>query len=224
MFIDLAPVRNGEMKYIDLAATLTVDDLRAATNASIDFLLSQIIDLTDADVTFDPVDPEANDPHAAPGEEHIGWSLAHLIAHFTASSEEWAAYASILARGIVYTPEPRLRYETPWRDITTQAQAVQRLEESRRIRLGYLSTFPDTPFLDVKRELSERFIERHGELNAVAGFLFGLSHEYGHYEQVKEVRRQVIAARSAATQTATATVATVKTVGTVETASAATGD
>jgi hypothetical protein len=196
VLIDFSPVRNGEMKYLQFAAQFNVKQLRDATNASIDFMLTLIADLTDADVTFDPIDPEANDPHARPGEEHIGWSLAHLIAHVTASSEEWATYASILARGISYPAEPRVRYETHWRDITTKAQCVQRLEESRRIRLGYLATFPDKPFLDVKRDLSPRFIERNGEMNAPACFLYGMSHEAGHYEQMKEVRRQALAARA----------------------------
>lgn len=192
--IDFAPIRNGEMKYLEFAAQFSVDQLIAANNASIDFILDLIQDLDDKDVTFDPVDPNANDPDAVSGEENIGWSIAHLIAHITASTEEWAAYASILARGIPYPAEPRLRYETPWRDFTTKAQCVQRLEESRRIRNGYLATFPDQPFYETRRELSPRFIERIGEINAPAAFLFGLSHEAGHYEQMKEVKQQALAA------------------------------
>jgi hypothetical protein len=193
--IDFSPVRNGETKILEFAAQFSVDQLLAANNASIDFILDLIRDLDDAGVTFDPLDPDANDPDAIEGEEKIGWSIAHLIAHVTASTEEWAAYASILARGIPYPAEPRLRYETPWRDITTKAHCVQRLEESRRIRNGYLSAFPDQPFYEVKRGLSPRYIERFGEINAPAAFLFGLFHEEGHYEQMKEVKRQALAAK-----------------------------
>jgi hypothetical protein len=116
----------------------------------------------------------------------------------TASSEEWAAYSSILARGIVYPAEPRLRCETPWREITTKAQCVQRLQESRRIRLGYLDAWPDAPRLDVLRELSPRFVERFGELNAPACFLFGLKHEVEHLPQMAEAARQARAANAAA--------------------------
>lgn len=195
MAIDFAPVNSGEMKLYDYSQGFSVDDLRAATHASIDLMLALIDDLGDADVTFDPIDPEADDPYAAPGEERIGWSLAHLVVHVTASSEEWAAYSSILARGLAYPADPRLRYETPWREVTTQAGCVQRLEESRRIRLGYLDTWPDEPFLDVFRELSPRFVERVGPMNAPAGFLFGLQHEVGHYDQFREVRRQALAAQ-----------------------------
>lgn len=119
--------------------------------------------------------------------------------HVTASTEEWAAYSSILARGIVYPADPRLRYETPWRDVTTKAQCIQRLEESRRMRLAYLDTWPDEPMLDVKRDLSPRFIERVGEINATAAFLFGLKHEIGHYDQFRDVRQQVLSARETAT-------------------------
>ncbi|NJL58196.1 DinB family protein [bacterium] len=173
----------------------TAADLRAASDASIDLLLDLLAGLNDADVTFDPVDQEAHDAAAVEGEEHIGWSLAHLVAHVTASSEEWAVYSSILARGIVYPAEPRLRYETPWREITTHAQCIQRLEESRRIRQGYLMTWPETPFLNIYRELSPRFLERVGEINAPAAFLFGLRHEADHYDQFREVRRQALDAR-----------------------------
>ncbi|GAB4319821.1 MAG: hypothetical protein Kow00117_09460 [Phototrophicales bacterium] len=192
--IDFSPLDNNEMKLLAFAAQYTIDDLRRATNESIDYLLKLIEDLTDEDVVFEPIDPDANDPYAAEGEQHIGWNIAHLIAHVTASSEEGAAFSSLLARGIPAQERPR--YETPWRDITTKAQCVQRLEESRRIRLAYLDTWPDDPFLDVYRQVSERFIEKFGQMNAPAAFLFGLWHEVGHYDQIKEVIQQAKQAKA----------------------------
>lgn len=195
MLIDFAPINSEEMKMLAFSERFSAADLRAATHASVDLLLELLAGLDDADVTFDPIDPDAHDGAAVEGEETIGWSLAHLVAHVTASSEEWALYSSVLARGMNYPPEPRLRYETPWRDITTHAQCLQRLEESRRMRSGYLDTWPDVPFLDTRRELSPRFLERFGEINAVAAFLFGLSHEAGHYDQFREVRRQALEAK-----------------------------
>lgn len=196
MLPDFTPVQKGDVKVLEFAKDYTLDDLRAMTNESIDTLLSFIHGLNDADVTFDPIDPEADDPYAIEGEEKIGWSLAHLIVHVTASSEEGAAFSSLLARGIAAAERPR--YETAWRDITTHAQCVQRLEESRRMRLAYLDTWPDVPFLDVYRVLSERFIERFGPMNAPAAYLFGLSHEVGHYEQFRDVRQQALAAKATA--------------------------
>jgi hypothetical protein len=198
MIPDFSPIRNNEMKYPEFSAQFTVELLRDATNASIDYMLDLIAGLTDADVVFDPADPNADDPYAVEGEERIGWTLAHLIVHVTASSEEWATYASILARGIPYPAEPRLRYETSWHEVTTHAQCVQRLEESRRIRLGYLSAFPDAPLLETLREISPRFVERFGEINAISAYLFGMSHEVGHYEQMQEVKRQALAGKAAA--------------------------
>lgn len=186
--IDFSPIRDGQLKFGEFAGEYSIDDLRAVTNESIDFLLSIVADLTDEQVVFDPVDPHANDPYAVEGEERIGWSIAHLIAHVTASSEEGAAFSSLLARGVEASERPR--YETPWKDITTKAQCIQRLEESRRIRLAYLDTWPDTPFLDVYRVVSDGFREKFGQMNAPAAFLFGLSHEVGHYDQIKEVARQ----------------------------------
>lgn len=198
--IDFSPVWNKEKKQIDLWRDnkITVADLRQATHESIDFLLELIADLDDADVTFDPVDPEANDPEAKEGEENIGWSIAHLIAHVTATSEEGAAFSSLLARG-VENVEARPRYETPWRDIKTKAQCIQRLEESRRIRLAYLDTWPDAPHYENYRVIqSERYRERVGNVNAPASFMSGLAHEMVHYEQFKDVKRQALEAKKTA--------------------------
>jgi DinB family protein len=190
VIIDFSPIDRNEIKWLEFAAPFTAADLKAATIASIDTILDIIKDLNDAQVIFLPDDQQADDPHAVPGEEHIGWSVAHLIVHTTASSEEGAAYSSWLARGIACPREPRPRYETNWHTVTTKAQCVQRLEESRRIRLAYLDTWPDQPHLDVYREVSERFLEKFGPMNAIASFLSGLKHECGHHDQMREAARQ----------------------------------
>ncbi len=196
--IDFAPMRDGELTYLEYAAqeNISAEDLRRLSDESVGFLLSLLDGLADADIVFDPEDPNADDPFAVEGEEEIGWNFGHLIAHVTASSEEGAALSSLLARGVPASERPR--YETPWRDIKTVAQVRQRLEESRRMRNAYLETWPDAPLLDVCRVVSERFSARFGEMNAPAAFLFGLSHEVGHYEQIEEVKRQALAARAAA--------------------------
>ena len=195
--IDFASIRENNIKLIDYVEqeNISRDDLKKAGDESIDYLLSLVEGLTDADVVFDPVDENANDPYAVEGEENIGWTFAHLIAHVTASSEEGAAFSSLLARGV--PAEERPRYETPWRDITTVEQVIQRLEESRRMRHAYLETWPDAPLLDTYRVISENFIAKRGNLNAPAAFLFGLSHEVGHYDQIKETREQALKARQA---------------------------
>jgi uncharacterized damage-inducible protein DinB len=197
MKIDFKPVNEGNMKLLEYSQRFTIDDLRQATNESINYLLDLIKDMSDEDIVFDPVDEGANDPYAVEGEKEIGWGIGHLVAHVTASCEEWATYSSILARGVSYPADPRLRYETPWRDIDTKAKAVQRLEESRRIRLSYLDTWPDDPDLEIKRDLSPRYIERNGEMNAAACFLSGFKHEVNHYGQFLEVKRQIEARRAA---------------------------
>jgi hypothetical protein len=190
--LDFSPVTNGEIKLLEFSQRFTRDDLRAFTHESLDTMLDIMKDLTDAQMIFLPDDPDANDQFAPPEEQHIGWSVAH------ASAEEWASYSSILARGIVYPAEPRLRIETDWHTVKTKAEVLQRIGESRRMRLAYLDTWPDAPKLDVFRELSERFLERNGKINAAAAFLFGLRHEYGHHEQMREAARQARAASAAA--------------------------
>jgi hypothetical protein len=204
VLIDFTPVRNGEIRFDAFAQQFTREDLRAATNASIDLILDIIKDTDDAQIAYVPHDPLADDPNAPPEERHIGWSLAHLVAHVTATCEENAAYSSILARGIPYPRDTRLRFETHWRAITTKAQAVQRLEESRRIRLAYLDTWPDQPHLETLREVSDAYRERNGQQNAKAAFLAALRHESNHYDQFRDVAQQ---ARDAARPFASASAA-----------------
>lgn len=190
MLIDFSPLETQQTTLYEFAQRFSVDDLRSATNASLDAILAFIGDADDQQVTFLPDDPNADDPFAPPEERYLGWSLAHLVMHVTASSEEGAAYSSILARGIVYPRAPRLRYETDWHTVTTRAQVLQRIEESRRIRLACLDMWPDTPHLDVFREVSERYLERNGKSNAKAAFLYGLKHEQSHHAQMRETARQ----------------------------------
>jgi hypothetical protein len=197
MLIDFSAADRDGQTMFELAQGMTAADLKAATNASLDLILDILNDATDAEMMHMPDDPNADDPHATVGEEHIGWSLAHLVAHVTASAEENAAVSSILARGIPYVREPRLRWETPWRALTTRDQVLQRLAESRRIRLAYLDAWPDQPHLDVYLETSERFVAKFGPLNAPAAVLFGLRHEADHYAQLRDARAQAAAAQAA---------------------------
>ena len=196
MAIDFKPVFDGELLLIDYATQFSVDDLRQASADSVALMTDIVQGLSDAEICFAPQDPDADDPFAIEGEQDIGWGIGHLVAHVTASSEEWAGYSSLLARSVPYPAEPRLRHETPWREINTSARALQRLRESLRLRLGYLDAWPDVPDLQLKRELSPRFIARFGEFNATTCFLFGLQHEVGHYGQFEEVRAQIQAARA----------------------------
>ncbi len=179
MLIDFSPVNNNQIILYEFAQQFSVADLRGAVNASIDTLRDILGSADDAQMTFIPNDPLADDAYAPPEERYLGWSLAHLVTHVTASSEEWAAYSSILARGIAYPREPRLRIETDWHTLTTRAQVLQRLDESQRIRLAYLDTWPDEPRLDVFRDLSENFVNKFGQMNAKSALLFGLKHEVG---------------------------------------------
>ena len=194
MLLDFSPVENETIKLYDFAQTLSVTDLRAASNASLDAILALIGSADDAQVTFFPDDPLADDPYAPPEERYLGWTLAHLVAHVTATSEESAAYSSILARGIPYPREPRLRYETDWHTMKTRAQVLQRIAESRRMRLAALDMWPDEPHLDILREVSENYIAKLGLSNAKTAFVSGLKHEHGHHRQIQETAQQACAA------------------------------
>jgi hypothetical protein len=190
--IDFSKVRSGEQTFGDIAATLSKEDLYTLTDEMIDLMRSYIADAVDADVTFQPIDPDANDPYASDSSAvNEAWTLGHVIVHATASSEESAALALQLARGIPV--EGRSRYETPWETMKTVDQLVQRLEESRRMRKAMLDAWPDQPNL----ELSYEPWPGAGQMNAVARFILGLAHDSSHLGQIQEIMRQARAARGA---------------------------
>lgn len=189
--LDFAAVRRGEKTIADLAAGLTIADLRARTHEMVDHQLAQVAGCTDADVVFTPNDPGADDPYAADdAERNIAWTLGHLIVHVTASSEEGAFIAAEMARGI--EPHGRSRSEILWEGVTTLAQVRHRLEESRRMRLAMLDVWPDSPYLDLTVQQNPSA----PALNAVGRFLRGLSHDAGHLDQIDEVVRQAKGARA----------------------------
>ena len=53
----------------------------------LDAIRAFVMPATDQEAIYVPHDPDAHDPYAVEGEERIGWSLAHLVVHVTASSE-----------------------------------------------------------------------------------------------------------------------------------------
>ncbi len=152
---------------------------------------SLIAECVDADVTFAPDDPEANDTFATDeADVRLPWTLGHVIVHATASAEESAALAAELARGVRY--HGRSRHEVPWQAITTIAQCRQRLEESRRMRLASLDMWPDAPHLDN----TYRYQAGDEPINAVNRFVRGLSHDDSHLEQISKIVAQAKAAKS----------------------------
>lgn len=167
------------------ADTITLDDLWRLTNELIDEVKRMLRHCVDADVTFVPVDPLAYDAVAASeGETALAWTLGHIIVHMTASSEESAALAAELARGVPY--HGRSRSEVPWMTVTTVAQCRARLEESRRMRLASLSLWPDAPHLE------NTYSPREGaqEIGPIARFLSGLRHDASHLDQLRDVIQQ----------------------------------
>lgn len=188
--LDFTSVKNKTMSFSDLARDLTKNDLHNLTNEMIDTMLSIVSDATDEDVVFVPQDPNADDPFGIPEEKNLVWTLGHVAVHTTASSEESAALALTLARGLV--PEGRSRYEAPWREVQTIAQVRHRFEESRRMRLAMLDAWPDEPHLEVTYAPSPRF----GSYNAISRFIMGLYHDDDHLGQLREIMRQVHETRS----------------------------
>ena len=189
--LDFTAVRDKRQPLSELVDGLAPADLRRLTNEMIDTMLGMIAGCTYADVVFVPDDPAADDPVAATeAEVHMPWTLGHVIVHTTASSEEAAAIAAELARGVPHRGG-RSRSELPWTTVTTIAQCRDRLEESRRMRLASLDMWPDQPYLD--NVYSPR--EGAAPINAVARFVFGLMHDDSHLGQIPEIVRQARAAR-----------------------------
>jgi hypothetical protein len=120
----------------------------------------------------------------------LAWTLGHVIVHVTASSEEAAAIAAELARGVSY--HGRSRYETPWQSVTTIKQCGDRLAESLKIRLASLEMWPESPHLE------NTYRSRPGapNLNATSRFIYGLMHDDDHLEQISKIIQQSLQARN----------------------------
>jgi hypothetical protein len=191
--LDFTPVREKTLTMSELVKDLTRDDLRRLTNAMVDRQLGLIAESTDVDVTFVPSDPNARDDAAATAEEvNLAWTLGHVIVHATASSEEAAFLAQMLACGVSLPDKIRLRSETDWELVTTIAQCRARLEESRRMRLATLDVWPDKHYLRNTYFLGESA----PAVGAVERFVRGLSHDDSHLGQIADIARQARAARA----------------------------
>ncbi len=191
--LDFAAVKEKQITFQELVADLGKEDLVRLTNEMVDKMLAQIEDCQDADVVMAPEDPAADDTFAAnSADAHLPWTLGHVIVHVTASSEESAALAAELARGVEM--HGRSRSEVPWETVTTVAQCRYRLEESRRMRLASLDMWPEPPYLENKYVPWPKL----GEINAVGRFVLGLRHDWDHLNQIDDIVRQARAARSLA--------------------------
>ena len=183
---DFTPLLQPQAKLSELTAHLTSDDLRRYTNEMIETMQDLIATCSDADVTFEPLDPEANDPYAeTEAELHMAWTLGHVIVHVTASAEESAFLAVELARGVKF--HGRSRYEVPWSTITSIAQCRDRLEESRHMRLLTLELWPNPPHLDNSYEIPGRST---GPINCVTRFMMGLRHDDSHLDHIRNIVQQ----------------------------------
>ena len=191
--LDFKAVRDKRITLAELVASLTPDDLCNETNEMINAVLGLIAGCTDADVTFVPVDPQANDRFAATEDEvKLAWTLGHVIVHTTASAEEAAFLAAELARGVQPAQRGRSRSELPWPAVTMIAQCRHRLEESRRMRLASLDLWPDEPHLD---NICEAW-PTGPQVNAIGRFVLGLAHDDSHLGQIADIVQQAGVART----------------------------
>jgi hypothetical protein len=183
--LDFSKYHAKEASLSLLVEDLQIEDLYDITNQMINEMLLLIADCNDGDVVFVPEDPDAYDSAAASEEElRMSWTLGHVIVHVTASSEEAAAIAAELARGVTHRGG-RSRSEVPWQTIETIEDCRQRLEESRRMRLASLNMWPTNP------NLENRVKDHRGDLlNAVGRFAAGLAHDDSHLDQIAKIVRQ----------------------------------
>jgi hypothetical protein len=188
--LDFQAVRDQEITFDELIADITLNDLRDLTEEMVESMMDLIIDCVDADVIFEPIDSEADDQWAeTPEEVNMAWNLGHVVVHTTASAEESAALSAELARGVEY--HGRSRYEVPWEEMRTIEGCRQRLEESRRMRLGSLEMWPEEPHLgNIYEAWSDGPM-----INAIGRFVLGLMHDESHLGQIEEIVRQAQVAR-----------------------------
>lgn len=180
MNIDLGPVRAGQISYADLIRDVRPADLYTMIDELFDALESILTQATPATVLFMPRDPGASD------QSEQGWTLGHVVTHLTATLEDAAATAAMLARGVEV--KERLRYETPWQNMATLQMVQARLQESHRICRAFLNVWPDEPHLNVTMTLIPLF----GPMNAIGFYVLGIAHGQGHLDQLREIIQQSI--------------------------------
>jgi hypothetical protein len=178
MNINLEAVLRGQMSYADLVRTIRHADLYTMTDELFDELESILVKATDGAVLFVPRDSAATD------QSEQGWTVSHVVAHLTATIEESAAVAAMFARGVQF--EARLRYETPWENLSTQQMVLARLHESHRMCRAFLDAWPDEPHFDVTATRIPLF----GPMDAVGMYVLGFVHGQGHIEQLRETIQQ----------------------------------
>jgi len=167
--LDFQPVRDKQITLQELVKDLTRDDIQHELNEMYNEVEHLIANCTDFDATFLPVDEKADDPNAIQGEEHLAWTLAHVIVHLTATMEEAAALASELA------------------EVTTIDQCRARIQESRKMCLASLEMWPDPPHMENTYTYPVPGALPH---TCISRFASGLKHTSDHLEQIAEIVRQ----------------------------------
>jgi len=182
--LDYQSVREKKATVQDLVKGLNKDDLRRELNEVYNDIEHRIANAGDAEVIFQPVDPNAKDPFAKEGEAELAWTLGHVIVHLTASMEEAASISQELARGVEF--HGRSRWEVPFREVKTIAFCRARLAESLRMCSAALDMWPDPPHMD------NTYVMMPGALphTPVSRFASGLKHASDHLEQISEIIRQ----------------------------------
>jgi hypothetical protein len=188
MTIDFAALEADMFAIERVQAAATHKEVELAVSDAIGDFLDVVAGLSNAQVAH-----IGQDPGTADG---VGWSIGHIVAHATASLEEGCCYSSLLARGCDIPAGQRFRYETPWEEVTTAAQVVRRLLESRHICLAYIGAWPNEPALDNFRKMPEGMRMSSMKMNALGTAIFSTHHMRGHLAQLKDAAVQAIAASS----------------------------
>lgn len=178
MLVDITAVRSGQISFAEAVRSLKHADLRRALDELFADLESDLVNVDDAATSFTPRDPEATD------KSEQGWSVSHVVAHFTATLESTLAGAAMLARGVEL--KEQLRYETPWESLSTRSKVQARLRESLRMSRAFLDAWPDEPHFD----LTVTPIPQLGPMNAIGLSTLGLMHGQMHLDQIREALRQ----------------------------------
>lgn len=177
MNFDFEAVRSGRMSYAEMVGKLSHNDLITHTNQTFEKLGGPLVSHASGELAlFVPSDSSA--------EEGAGWTVGHVVAHLTATWEETAAVAAMMARGVQI--EVRLRYEVPWQELNTTARVKARLQESQRMCQAFLAAWPDEPHLDI----TVTRIPALGPMNAIGLYALGIGHAQSHVAQIAETVRQ----------------------------------
>jgi len=178
--IDFGPFWRREKTLAEYAAQTDLKGLIEADGELVARQLALLEGVSKAEVAFVPAVREV-------GEERA-WSLQEQVVHLVGMAEEGVYQALGLARGLEVAVALVGYADADGMDGASDAGALRkRIEDSWRVRRALFEAWPSRPHMD---NTFKGWVERRGEVNALARLGLVVMHDQAHVEQIEATLAQ----------------------------------